>query len=129
MATPLVTADMSARAARHDVRPSWRDRLTDVMPLVALTPAIIATLVYVVIFMGWTIYISFSNSTLLPDYSLTGFEHYVGLWQSRRWHIAYTNLFIFGVLYVLAATAMGLFLAIQIDQRIRGENVYRTIIL
>ena len=129
MATPLVTADVSARAARQDVRPSWRDRLTDLMPHLVLTPTIIATLVYVVIFMGWTIYISFSNSTLLPDYNLAGFDHYVGLWQSRRWHIAYTNLFIFGVLYVLAATAMGLFLAILIDQRIRGENVFRTIFL
>jgi glucose/mannose transport system permease protein len=132
MATPLVTADTAARPQprrRLLVRPSWRDRLADVMPLLALTPAIIATLVYVVIFMGWTIYISFSNSTLLPDYSLSGFDHYVSLWQSRRWHIAYTNLFIFGVLYVLAATAMGLLLAILIDQRIRGENVFRTIFL
>jgi len=128
MATPLVTADSAVRP-RLLVRPSWRDRLADVMPLVALTPAIIATLVYVVIFMGWTIYISFSNSTLLPDYRLAGIDHYIDLWRSRRWHIAYTNLFIFGALYVLAATALGLFLAILIDQRIRGENAFRTIFL
>jgi glucose/mannose transport system permease protein len=129
MATPLVTADASARAARLEVRPSWRDRLTAVTPHLVLTPTIIATLVYVVVFMGWTIYISFSNSTLLPDYRLAGIDHYVDLWRSRRWQIAYTNLFIFGVLYVVAATAVGLLLAILIDQRVRGENAFRTIFL
>jgi glucose/mannose transport system permease protein len=127
MATPLLTADAVAR--RVEIEPSWRDRLTQLMPHLVLTPTLIATLIYVVIFMGWTIYISFSNSTLLPDYRLAGFDHYIDLWGSRRWHLAATNLFIFGVLYVVATTLMGLLLAILIDQRVRGENVFRTIFL
>jgi glucose/mannose transport system permease protein len=108
---------------------AWHRRLGDWAPLVALSPSLIATFVYVFVFCGWTVWISLSNSTLLPDYSFSGFGHYVSLWGSRRWHIAYTNLFVFGTLYVLFGTAMGLLLAILIDQRIRAENVFRSIFL
>ena len=81
------------------------------------------------VFCGWTIWISLSNSTLLPDYSISGFHHYVELWSNRRWSIAYTNLFLFSSLYVVGATAIGLSLAILIDQRVRAEALWRTIYL
>ncbi len=81
------------------------------------------------VFCGWTIWISLSNSTLLPDYSFAGFHHYVELWRNQRWNIAFTNLFLFGTLYVLGAMAIGLLLAILIDQRIRAEALWRTIYL
>jgi glucose/mannose transport system permease protein len=100
---------------------------TDWAPRLVLTPTLVATFVYV--FCGWTVWISLSNSTLLPDYALVGFDHYVSLWSSRRWKIASTNLFVFGSLYIVFATLVGLLLAILIDQRIRGENLFRTIFL
>lgn len=103
--------------------------LADWVPQLVLTPTLIATFVYVFVFCGWTIWISLSNSTLLPDYSFRGFDHYVSLWASRRWQLAYTNLFLFGALYVFFSTAVGLALAILIDQRVRGENVFRTVFL
>jgi glucose/mannose transport system permease protein len=102
---------------------------TDWAPRLVLTPTLVATFVYVFVFCGWTVWISLSNSTLLPDYALVGFDHYVSLWSSRRWKIASTNLFVFGSLYIVFATLVGLLLAILIDQRIRGENLFRTIFL
>ena len=51
------------------------------------------------------------------------------LWSNERWRIAYTNLFLFGSLYVVGTTAIGLLLAILIDQRIRAEALWRTIYL
>jgi glucose/mannose transport system permease protein len=48
---------------------------------------------------------------------------------SRNWQIAYTNLFIYGTCFVLFTMAMGLLLAVLIDQRIRAENIYRAIFL
>jgi glucose/mannose transport system permease protein len=109
-------------------RGRWlRERLTAILPQVVLAPSLLATLVYVFVFSGWTIWISLSNSTLLPDYSVSGFHHYMELWSNRRWSIAYTNLFLFTSLYVIGATAIGLLLAILIDQRIRAEALWRTI--
>ena len=110
-------------------RGQWRERLSLWLPQLVLAPSLAATFVYVFVFTGWTIYISVSNSSLLPTYDYVGFEHYASLWQSRRWNIAYTNLFIFSVLYVAGAMAIGLLLAILIDQRVRGEAVWRTIYL
>jgi glucose/mannose transport system permease protein len=111
-------------------RGRWlRERLTAILPQVLLTPSLLATLVYVFVFSGWTIWISLSNSTLLPDYSLSGLLHYVELWSNERWRIAYTNLFLFSSLSAVGATTIGLLLAILIDQRIRAEALWRTIYL
>ena len=99
------------------------------MPQLVLTPTLIATFVYVFVFCGWTVWISLSSSTLLPVYDFQGFQHYVSLWSSRRWNTAYTNLFVFGALYVFCSALIGLTLAILIDQRVRGENVFRSIFL
>ena len=80
-------------------------------------------------FTGWTLYISLSNSSLLPTYGFVGLENYASLWANRRWNIAYTNLFLFSGFYVVGSMAVGLLLAILIDQRVRGEAVWRTIFL
>ncbi len=51
------------------------------------------------------------------------------LWANQRWNIAYTNLFLFSGFYVVGSIAVGLLLAILIDQRVRGESIWRTIFL
>jgi glucose/mannose transport system permease protein len=112
---------MNAKAAPYR---SLRERFTAVLPQLVLTPSLIATLVYVFVFCGWTIWISLSNSTLLPDYSISGFHHYAELWSNRRW-----NIFLFSALYVVGTMTIGLLLAILIDQRIRAEALWRTIYL
>ena len=106
-----------------------RERLTAIMPQLVLAPSLLASFIYVFVFSGWTIWISLSNSTILPDYSIAGFHQYVELWSNERWRIAYTNLFLFSSLYVVGTTAIGLLLAILIDQRIRAEALWRTIYL
>jgi glucose/mannose transport system permease protein len=98
-------------------------------PQIALAPSVIASFVYVFLFCGWTVWISLSSSTLLPEFDFAGFEHYVALWQNRRWTIAYTNLFLFGSLYVLGSLLLGGALAVLIDQRVRGESVWRSMLL
>lgn len=109
--------------------PAWRARLWSWGPILVLLPSFLASFVYVVIFTLWTFYISLSDSTLLPTYGFVGFENYAALWSNRRWNIAYTNLFFFSGFYVLGAMAVGLALAILIDQRIRAEAAWRTIFL
>ena len=106
-----------------------RRRIGNLLPQLVLMPTLIAALIYVVLFSLWTIWISLSKSTLLPDMSFAGFDAYLTLWQSKRWTVSFTNLFVFGTLYVLGALAMGTLLAILIDQRVRFEAVWRTIFL
>jgi glucose/mannose transport system permease protein len=98
-------------------------------PRLVLLPTLIATLVYVVLFTLWTFWLSLSNSTLLPDPTFVGFRHYAALWSHQRWTIAYTNLFLFGSLYVAGSLILGTCLAILIDQRVRAEGLWRTVYL
>lgn len=107
----------------------WRDRLSGWTPRLILLPSAVASLVYVIGFTLWTFYISLSHSTQLPNYQFDGFRHYAELWANERWQIAYKNLFFFSAVYVVAAIAVGLALAIAIDQRVRLESFWRTIFL
>ena len=86
-------------------------------------------LLYVVGFTLWTTGISLTSSTLLPNYSFVGFQNYSRLLQSRVWRVAYFNLFVYGVAFICAACGIGMLLAVLIDQKIRAENLFRTIFL
>ncbi|MDG4674848.1 sugar ABC transporter permease [Shinella sp. 838] len=103
--------------------------LADHMPQIVLIPTVFATLTYVVLFSLWTVWLSVSTSTVLPDPTFAGFHEYAALWQNKRWTVAYQNLFLFGLLYVVGSMVIGTLLAILIDQRVRFESVWRTIYL
>ena len=122
--------------SNHELIPSvpaptrpWRERLGSAVPLLVLGPSLVASFVYVFLFTGWTLYISLSNSSLLPTYGFVGLDNYASLWANRRWNIAYDNLFLFSGFYIVGSMAVGLLLAILIDQRVRAEAAWRTIFL
>lgn len=102
------------------------DKLKRWGPIFVIAPSIVASFVYVFVFAGWTFYISLSDSTLLPTYGFRGLENYFSLWANRRWGVAYSNLFFFSTFYVFGAMAIGLTLAILLDQKIRAESFWRT---
>lgn len=119
MATPEQTPHMT----------TWSERLSERLPILLLAPSLLASFIYIFVFTAWTLYLSLSDSAQLPTYGYVGFENYVSLWANKRWNIAYSNLFFFSTFYVLGTMVVGLFLAILIDQRVRGESVWRTIFL
>ncbi len=84
---------------------------------------------HVVLFTAWTTWVSFTPSTLLPEYSWIGLRNYRTLVRTPNFQIVYTNLVIYGIGFVVLTMAVGLVLAILLDQRVRGENVLRTIFL
>ena len=106
-----------------------RERLSAWTPRLVIAPGVIASLVYVFGFTLWTLYISVSNSTMLPSYKFVGLKPYFDLWSNARWKIAYGNLFFFSAFYVVLCLGVGLALAIAIDQRVKGEAIWRTIFL
>jgi len=110
-------------------RSAGRRRWQKLVPQFVLLPSVAASFVYVVVFALWSVWISLSKSTLLPDYGFAGIHQYVLLWSNHRWRVAYTNLFLFGTAYVVGATLLGLLLAILIDQRVRAEAIWRSIFL
>lgn len=52
----------------------FRTRLQDWLPKLVLSPSIAMTLVFVYGFIGFTVYLSFTNSKMLPKFDLIGWE-------------------------------------------------------
>jgi glucose/mannose transport system permease protein len=84
---------------------------------------------HIVSFTLWTIWISFTPSTLVPVSGWVGLRNYTAVLATRNWQIAFNNLLLFGSAFVLLSLVTGLVLAILLDQRIRGESVLRSIFL
>ena len=103
--------------------------LQDFLPRLVLAPSFATVLLFVYGFILWTVYLSFTRSRMMPVYDLTGFDAYQRLWSQPNWYMALRNIAIFGVLYIVICTALGLLLAILLDQKIRAEGVLRTIYL
>jgi len=86
----------------------------------------------VVIFVGctlWTVAYSFTGSRLLPRWRWVGLDQYERLWETDRWVISINNMLLYGTLMMVFSLALGFLLAALLDQKIRGENVFRTIFL
>ena len=98
-------------------------------PLVAAVPMIVTALCVFVGGTAWTVVYSFTNSRLLPRLNFVGFEQYERLWNTNRWIVSIENLMIYGICSLVLSFVIGFVLAALMDQKIRFENTFRTIIL
>lgn len=108
------------------IRPRLASKLSAVL---GLTPALLILLVVYVGCTGWTIWISMTNSRMLPSSVFVGARQYDALFANERWQISVSNLALFGALFMVVSIALGFLLAVAIDQRVRGENLLRSIFL
>ncbi len=99
------------------------------MPKLVIAPSFILAFFFIYGLIAWNGYLSFTASRLLPNYSFVGLQQYTTLFESDRWWVALTNLGIFGGLFIFFGMAIGLLLAILLDQKIRAEGVLRTVYL
>jgi glucose/mannose transport system permease protein len=123
-ATTEATTPRTTSAARP--RPRWTRNIS---AKIAAIPMIATALV---IFLGgtiWTVVYSFTNSRLLPRTNFVGFDQYERLWETSRWLISIQNLMFYGVMSLVFTVTMGFVLAVLMDQKIRFEDTFRTIML
>ena len=99
------------------------------LPRLVIAPGVLAALLFIYGLIAWNGYLSMSASRLLPNYELVGLAQYAALADNERFSVALTNMAIFGGLFVAGAMAIGLVLAVLLDQKIRGEGVLRTVYL
>ena len=99
------------------------------LPKLVVAPTFLVSVLFIYGLMAWNGYLSLSASRLLPNYEFVGLDQYRALFDNERWWLALTNLGIFGALFIGGAMAVGLLLAILLDQKIRAEGVLRTVYL
>ena len=96
---------------------------------IAAIPMVMTALVIFVGCSAWTIFHSFTKSKLLPSTKFVGLDQYERLWSQNRWLISIENLAIYGVFSLIFSLLIGFMLAALLDQKIRFENTFRTILL
>ncbi len=99
------------------------------LPKLLISPSAFLTLVCVYGYIMFTVYLSFTTSTMMPSYELAGTASYVRLLGLENWQASLSNLGTFSVLYIVIAGVLGLAFAILIDQKIRAESLFRSIFL
>ncbi|OGD13838.1 sugar ABC transporter permease [Candidatus Atribacteria bacterium RBG_19FT_COMBO_35_14] len=100
------------------------------IPILFITPSIVAVGIFVYGFISWTSFISFTKwNNVIPDYTLVGFENYRKLFANMRFQIDLHNTFVFTIIFVTSCLLIGLLLAVLIDQRIKGEDIFRNLFL
>ncbi len=80
----------------------------------------------------WTFYVSVTNWVgMAPPSSLNiiGLENYISLINMERFWNAIKNNLIWLITFAIPATSLGFILALLLDQRIRGESIFRSIFL
>lgn len=93
-----------------------------------LMPSFLLILIFVYGFISWTGYVSLSNwNSLVPDLSFAGLKNYLFLFQDFRFQADLRNTLFFTVLFIGLVIVLGMGLAILIDQKLKGESVFRNI--
>lgn len=129
--------------AEADVRRLDSDRLVAIL---FITPSILAILIFVYGFIGWTAWASMLKwndmaripglkccpleGSLLPQVPFAKFDNYIRLLMTdQRFQTDMRNTAVFTVSFIILCLAIGLLLAILLDRRIRGEGLFRGIFL
>jgi glucose/mannose transport system permease protein len=103
--------------------------LARLAPHAALLPMALTAVVAYLGAAAWTLYISLTASRTFPSGRFIGLAQYGRLFDNERWMLSLHNLAVYGLLFVMACLVIGFLLAVFIDQRVRGEGVFRTIFL
>jgi glucose/mannose transport system permease protein len=114
------------------IKPKTKKRLSKDrwLAFLFILPSIILIAIFVYGFIAWTGYVSLSNwNSLVPDLSFVGLKNYLFLFHDFRFQADLRNTLFFTILFILCVLILGLFLAVLLDRKIRGESVFRNIFL
>jgi glucose/mannose transport system permease protein len=101
------------------------------LSIALLFPSIVAVAIFVYGFIAWSVRVSLSKwKGLNPDYTFVGLKQYTDLiFHDQRFLIDVRNTAVFTVGFILGCLILGLGLAILLDQKLKGESLFRSIFL
>ena len=93
------------------MRFSRKDRILSIL---LVLPSILAMFIFIYGFIGFT---------------FVGLDNYIRLFKSQRFIIDMQNTLTFTLLFLIVTIVLGFFLAVMLDQKIKGETIFRNIFL
>jgi len=104
-----------------------KDRLLSIL---LISPSILAVLIFVYGFIGWSVRVSLSKwKGLRPDYTWVGLKNYLELFSDPRFHVDIRNTLIFTGVFVVGSILLGFSMAVMLDQGLKGEGFFRSLFL
>jgi glucose/mannose transport system permease protein len=98
--------------------------------LLILLPSIALVGYFVYVSIGWNVIVSLSAwLELRPDYKIVGLSNYAYIFSQSEFWISLQNNLLLILLFVPSSLLLGLLLAILLDNKVRGEGVFRTVYL
>lgn len=100
------------------------------LSVILISPSILAVLIFVYGFIAWSVRVSLSKwKGLNPDYTWNGLNNYLSLFSDPRFHVDVRNTIIFTSVFVTGSILLGFFLAVILDQGLKGEGFFRSLFL
>jgi glucose/mannose transport system permease protein len=140
--TNVVTPQAQARAGSYVTtesarKPVSRDRM---IAFLMLLPSVIAIALFVYEFISWNGWASLTDWRglgIMPQFGpvrfpagdFVGLDNYAKLFADNRFQIDLRNNGIFTLAFLVVCTVVGLFLAIFLDQHVKGETFFRNVFL
>ena len=100
------------------------------LSILLISPSILAILIFVYGFIGWSVRVSLSKwKGLSADYTWNALNNYIGLFADPRFHVDVRNTLVFTGVFVLGCILLGFLLAVMLDQSLKGEGFFRSLFL
>ena len=126
MSIPMRTTTNTRARSKN---PGWR-RKDNYAALAFVAPALILLLIFLVVPFFIAIYYSLTNARLVSGplhTNFVGLGNYIQMLGDESFHQALFNNSLFGIVMVPVQTGLALFLAVLVNQKLRGMALFRTI--
>lgn len=100
------------------------------IPILMLLPSLILIGIFVYGFIAWTGFVSLSGwRTMVKNLDFVGFSNYAILFQDFRFQSDLRNTLMFTVIFIAVTMAIGMFLSLMVDRKVRGETFFRNVFI
>jgi glucose/mannose transport system permease protein len=120
-----------AASPTYTARRRWRWLRTDMaLAVLVLLPSIIAVAIFIYGFIAWTFYISLTDwNSSVVDFTFAGLKNWKRLVGDPRFLKDLRNLLFYALGFMTQCILIGFTLASLLDQKIKGEALFRTIFI
>lgn len=128
--TTITSAEQALTESQLKSRANRRRLLGKLPAIIGTLPMMIVAIGVFVIGIGFTVVLSFTNvKFFLININWVGLRQYDILWSTPRWVESVKHIWFYGFGHITLCLVGGFLLAVFMDQRIKGEDTFRTIFL
>ena len=95
------------------------------------TPAVVLALVFIILPFAMSVVYSFTNKQLIPkvgmETAFVGLKNYIEIFTSKVTVLSFKNTFLYALIVVPSVLVIGTVLAVFVNQKIKGVQVFRLI--